>query len=330
MKKLEKTDYQLLTNILALDQDSLRRVLAKYLKKKYDNVHVTNSYLYAEGNIPIALVAHMDTVFDNPPKDVYYDKEKGIMWSPQGLGADDRAGIFSILKILLTSNLRPSIIFTTDEEIGGLGAKRFICDFEEPAVPTNFLIELDRNGINDCVFYEGDNSDFVDFIEGFGFSEAWGSFSDISIISPVWEILGVNLSIGYKNEHSKTETLSIPYMLNTIAKVKNILSMPTDKIPEFEYKEVKNSYFKYLYPTEEYLLHDYIGTCDHCGALAYDYEMIPVRTKRSGDEIEFLCPECSEKLIDWCVNCGSPYLINDIETNDKELCPYCNEGMKYV
>ena len=103
MKKLEKTDYQLLTNILSMDQEGLRRVLAKYLKKKYDTVHVTNSYLYAEGNIPIALVAHMDTVFDKPPKEIYYDERKGVMWSPKGLGADDRAGVFAILKILSIS-----------------------------------------------------------------------------------------------------------------------------------------------------------------------------------------------------------------------------------
>lgn len=323
MKKLEKTDYQLLTNILSMDQEGLRRVLAKYLKKKYDTVHVTNSYLYAEGNIPIALVAHMDTVFDKPPKEIYYDERKGVMWSPKGLGADDRAGVFAILKILLTTKLRPSIIFTTDEEIGGIGAKRFISDFDEPAAPVKFLIELDRCGVDDCVFYDCDNDDFVDYIEDFGFEEAWGSFSDISIISPAWKILSVNLSIGYRDEHSKSEILHIPTMLNTISKVKTILE--EKNIPSFEYKEHKSSYFSYLYPTEEYMLHDYIETCNHCGALAYTYEMIPVRTVRNADELEYLCPECAEKHVDWCVKCGNPYLTVDDIYIDNGMCPYCNE-----
>lgn len=327
MKKLANNDYRLLTNIFSLDQDSLKRVLSKYLKKKYQKVYSDEAYLYAEGNIPIALVAHMDTVFDKPPKEVYYDDKKGVMWSPYGLGADDRAGIFAILKILLTTDLRPSIIFTTDEEMGGIGAKKLVNDFSKPAVPTNFLIELDRRGIDDCVFYEGNNSNFVNFIEGFGFSEAWGSFSDISIISPVWRILGVNLSIGYENEHSKTETLHIPHMLNTIKKVKEILSLPVEKIPSFKYKENKNSYFKYLLdtPGDEYLLYDYIETCDNCGALTYDYEMIPVKTIRSAGDIEFFCPECAEKKIDWCINCGNPYLIED-EGATEALCPYCSVG----
>lgn len=43
------------------------------------------------------------------------------MWSPQGLGADDRAGIFAIIQII-KSGLRPHIILTTDEEVGGVGA----------------------------------------------------------------------------------------------------------------------------------------------------------------------------------------------------------------
>ena len=241
------------------------------------------------------------------------------MWSPDGLGADDRAGVFAILNILSTTDLRPSVIFTTDEEMGGIGAKRLASEIKAPIYPINFFIELDRCGINDCVFYDGDNSDFVDFIEDFGFSEAWGSFSDISVLSPAWQILGVNLSIGYDDEHSYSETLKVPHMLNTIQKVKKILSL--NNFPQFEYREYKywksKTYSKY---DDTLFFTDYIEECDNCGALAYTYEMIPVKTIRNDNELEYLCAECAEKEIDWCIKCGNPYLVEESLTN-MDICP---------
>ena len=93
-----------------------------HLRKIYPTVLETKDYICAEGVIPIALVAHMDTVFFKPATTIYYDRQKNTMWSPMGLGADDRAGVFAIIQIL-QSGLRPHIIFTTDEEKGCLGAE---------------------------------------------------------------------------------------------------------------------------------------------------------------------------------------------------------------
>jgi putative aminopeptidase FrvX len=81
-----------------------------------------------------------------------------VIWSPDALGADDRAGVFAIIKIL-QSGLRPHIIFTTDEETGGYGAKALTsnaCPFQD----VRYFIELDRQGALDCVFYNCDNKHF--------------------------------------------------------------------------------------------------------------------------------------------------------------------------
>ena len=67
----------------------------------------------------------MDTVFYNQPSEIYYDQRKAIMWSPDGLGADDRAGIFAIIQII-ADGYRPSIILTTDEERGGLARRHLL------------------------------------------------------------------------------------------------------------------------------------------------------------------------------------------------------------
>ena len=46
--------------------------MKKYLRKYYpeENVFVTEEYILCKGNVPIMLVAHMDTVFKSPPKKI--------------------------------------------------------------------------------------------------------------------------------------------------------------------------------------------------------------------------------------------------------------------
>ena len=115
MRVLTDKDYKLFEKLVSLKQNELRKAMIQYLKAKYEKILITKDYIVAIGEIPIALVAHMDTVFAKPVSNLFYDEKKGVLWSPEGLGADDRAGVFAILKILQTG-LRPSVILTTDEE----------------------------------------------------------------------------------------------------------------------------------------------------------------------------------------------------------------------
>lgn len=240
MQVLSPNDLKLFKNLLEASPEKLMRMLNRILCGRYSNLTYTGDYLYAIGDIPIGLVAHVDTVFPEPPEDIYYDREKGVMWSPQGLGADDRAGVFAILKII-QSGLRPTVIFTTDEEVGGLGAAQLVKDFPECPIPgLKYLIQLDRRGTNDCVFYDCYNEDFITYVESFGFIEAFGTFSDIAELCPAWDVVGVNLSIGYENEHTRYETLHLKPWMATIEKVKRMLK--EKDIPDFEYIEYSYSY----------------------------------------------------------------------------------------
>ena len=179
--KMSTKDFKLFESLVKLPQKSLKKVLSSSLRRNYKKVVETPEYIYAVGDIPIALVAHMDTVFKSPPRNIYFDTDKGVIWSPEGLSADDRAGVFAILNIL-KKGYRPSVIFTTDEEIGAVGATKMVMDIGEPLSELKYIIQLDRRGEKDCVFYDCDNKEFVTYIENFGFKEAMGSFSDISMI----------------------------------------------------------------------------------------------------------------------------------------------------
>lgn len=225
---------KLIKYLCGLSQTVLKQALLTFLKSNYDKVIDNSEYLFAEGDIPVCLVAHLDTVFKQLPNEIFYDQEQKVMWSPQGLGADDRAGIYAILQII-NAGYRPSVIFTTDEEIGGLGAQAIVEDFPDcPIVGLKMLIELDRQGMDDCVFYDCDNPDFERYIAGFGFTPDWGSFSDISFIAPEWGVAAVNLSVGYMNEHTTNERLYMKWLDDTIRKVKAILDA-AEEAPSFAY-----------------------------------------------------------------------------------------------
>lgn len=318
MRNLRNEDLKILKKMCSMRQVELKYFMSKFLRLKYDKVIEKKEYLIAKGNIPIALVAHMDTVFKMPPKVIYHDKEKNVMWSPMGLGADDRAGVFSIFK-LVSSGLRPHIILTTDEEIGGLGADAIVKDYPTAPFDIRYLIQLDRRGTDDCVFYDCANSEFTKYVESFGFSEAWGSFSDISILCPEWCIAGVNLSVGYLNEHSEIETLHIGNMMNTISKVTNMLK--EKEISFYEYIEANYADYWRNY---QYLAQGLAGAqviCHNCGKPFSEEETFAVRLKNGG--VGFYCYDCIDGKVGWCSNCNIPYELT--ENGITDMCPNCLE-----
>ena len=327
MKIMRENDVKIFEELVKMEQSQLLKTLFTFLKKNYDNVTATEDYLFAEGDIPVALVAHLDTVFPDPPENVYYDPRKGVIWSPEGLGADDRAGIFSILKIV-KAGYKPHIIFTTEEERGGIGAAQLIiknpkCPFKE----LKYMIELDRAGTCDCVFYDCENDLFTEYIESFGFIEALGSFSDISILAPHWGVAAVNLSIGYENEHSYREVLHVGPLYRTIKRVIAMLKDADNITEPFIY--IRSYLSRFGYNWEDYLTSDIalyskeIVKCASCGKNFHEYETIPVKTPSGGTV--FYCPDCiTDNDIDWCEICGEAFEV-DKYTKEAHICRDCRK-----
>ena len=326
MKILKDSDVKTFEQLCGLSQGAMLKTLNTYLKSKYKRVVTTKDYIYAEGDIPIALVAHMDTVFPKPASEVFYDRRKNVMWSPQGLGADDRAGIFAIIQII-RRGLRPHIIFTTDEEKGCIGADRLSrikCPFKD----LRYVIQLDRRGANDCVFYDCDNKAFIEYVEKFGFVEAIGSFTDICSICPEWKVAGVNLSIGYVDEHSISETLYVGHMLNTIDKVCNMLQ--EKEIPNFKYIPMvyNNDTYWYRYIKAKGAFEEADNTHCHCCKKEFlSEELIPVNM--ADFTVKYMCIDCLSKKADFCNVCGEAYEITERTKLTPGLCEDCYYDMYY-
>ena len=319
---LNENEYKIFEQLTTLNQKGTIQAMSTFLNNNYKEVVTTSKYIYAIGDIPIALTAHMDTVFKSPPKNIYYDEKKNVIWSPEGLGADDRAGIFAIIKIIF-SGFKPHIILTTDEERGALGASALVKKVNKPFADMKYIIQLDRRGDNDCVFYDCDNKEFVNYIEKFGFIENIGSFSDISTICPSWEVAGVNLSVGYRNEHSVSETLHITPFLNTVNKVIEMLK-DVNNISTFKY--VHNNKINSLLKNIDWNSINTFYKCHGCGTAWSEYELFPVKC-RDGKK-HFYCPDCIVDNVDWCIVCGQPFEVG--KNKNQNICDDCSRGNKNV
>jgi hypothetical protein len=169
-----------------------------------------------------------------------------------------------------------------------------------------YVIQLDRRGADDCVFYDCDNSDFVDYVEKFGFTTAIGTFSDISVICPEWKVAGVNLSIGYQNEHSMSEILYVGQMLNTIDKVIKMLQEPIDDIPFFAYIAKRyfasNAWYKRIADSKKEP-----AQCCKCQKKLSKMELIPAKT--TDFKWHYYCADCISGSVDFCLSCGEAYEV---------------------
>lgn len=241
-------------------QKELKKHLKKQLKNKYDTVISGDGYLFAQGTVPILLVAHMDTVHDTPPIHIVY--ENGKISSPQGIGGDDRAGCYSVLEIIKRHNC--SVLFCEDEEIGMVGAEKFTNEDFVKDLEFNYIIELDRKGKEDAVFYDLDNDDFEMFItKDDEWKTAYGSFSDICTLAPVLGCAAVNLSCGYYNAHTKSEYVDLDELDDCIERTCKIIerTKPEDK---FEWKEATR-YYGSTYGPRAWDYDDYYGYNSYSG-----------------------------------------------------------------
>ena len=111
-------------------EDFLRptqKQLFKRLCKKFkgNTLISKGNFILVRGVAPVMLVAHLDTVHEQPVKDICLSADKNILMSPQGIGGDDRYGVFALVKVYKSAKVKPWLLFTCEEEVGGIGAKYF-------------------------------------------------------------------------------------------------------------------------------------------------------------------------------------------------------------
>lgn len=234
--------------LLLKSQKRMKSYVTARLLATGSEVTVADGFVYKKGTFPVLLVAHMDTVHDELPRTFVY--ANGTISSPQGIGGDDRCGIYMIFKIL--EHFDCHVVFTEDEEIGCVGAKKFAKTKECKEMKGNikFVLELDRKGGNHAVSYQCDNKEFDDFITKEYFHKEKGTSSDICHIAPEIGVAAMNLSCGYYDEHHIRHYVVLDEMEIIIDEIKKILERTKELKESFEY--IKSKSYGYGYGSGYY------------------------------------------------------------------------------
>jgi hypothetical protein len=194
-------------------------------------------FLYIRGARPnrVLLVAHADTFWDceygydpGPTHEIKIeDGEIRAVNGNFGLGADDRAGC---AMLWLLKDLGHSLLVTNGEEHEQRGASWLMSDNKDIAADINhdhqFVIQLDRRNGSDFKCYDVGTDEFRSYVaEKTGYTEP-DRRATSDIVTLCREIAGVNLSVGYHNEHHENEFLNISEWECTLNVVQEWLSEP--------------------------------------------------------------------------------------------------------
>ncbi len=185
----------------------------------------------------VLLTAHCDTVWNDENYDQKLRYKSGVFYSGNpkiGIGADDRAGVAMLYLLRKSGN---SLLVTTGEE-DGMMCSRFLTKEEYDMINDhNFIVQLDKCGNKEFKCYSVGSEEFINYIKektGFKYIEP-SSFTDI--VSLCKTICGVNLSVGYYNEHTKNEMLVYDEWLTTLKTTQKLIQ----DSKKFELDRTKNT-----------------------------------------------------------------------------------------
>ncbi len=193
-------------------------------------------YLYVPGSRKdrCVLAAHADTYFDEAYEGTVRTNsavsDNGVYRGTDpscSIGADDRSGC-AILWLL--RDMGHSLLILDGEEVGQLGS-RYLARHDPKLFQEindhSFILQFDRRGSRDLRFYDLPITDeFLDYIRTQTGYEAVKSPGRTDIVALCRRICGVNLSVGYYNEHHPEETLVVEEWRHTLHTARGLLERP--------------------------------------------------------------------------------------------------------
>lgn len=146
------------------------------------------------------------------------------------LGADDGAGVY-VLMSMIKAGVPGRYVFHRGEEVGALGSSYIAEERQDILDGIELAVAFDRRGTQDVVNWqlgqEMVEESMVDKLiyalsdEEYVFVPAKGSFTDTAMYKDRVKNC-TNISVGYYDEHSKSESLDLVYLDWLVGKVKTI------------------------------------------------------------------------------------------------------------
>ena len=202
------------------------------------NIYVTKG----EADTYPCLAAHMDQVQRIHSKDFEAIETREIIIGfsrknkrQEGLGADDKVGVWVNLKCLLKFDHIKAVFFV-GEETGCVGSGKCDMTFFDDC---RYVIQCDRRNGNDLITTIGGwtqlcSPEFIKDIkpELFGYKEEQGLITDVGELKDRGlKVSAINLSCGYYEPHTDREFIYKSEVLNCLAFVEHIITTCTKVYP---------------------------------------------------------------------------------------------------
>ena len=217
-----KVDKDLLSlyNIHSVSGTDGEKEICDWICKRLDDMGIgykridNTIYRLGEGDVCGLLSAHLDQVQTNGKAEHFYLVDKRYIlgynnkYQRTSLGADDKNGVWIILK-LLEQGCNVDFIISESEETGCKGIAKVEEELKKYADEYDYCIVLDRRG-NSEVLNRGSTGKYCkalahnlkNFWEG-AYTVGSGSISDTATICKYIE--SVNLSVAYESAHTSKE-----------------------------------------------------------------------------------------------------------------------------
>lgn len=220
-------------------ENQMRKFIKDYVRNNVPGATVEqkNKNIYivkGESETYPCVVAHLDQVQTKHSKDFKVFEHDGILFGysaqnkrQEGLGADDKNGIWVALKCLERfDNIK--VAFFHSEEIGTVGSENAEMDFFKDV---RFVLEADRrNGgdliTNICGMIASNEfiNDIMPYAEVHGYKETTGMLTDVETLSDNGlGVSAVNMSCGYYNPHTDEECTDVSELENCLAFAMDII-----------------------------------------------------------------------------------------------------------
>lgn len=228
------------------DEKKMRKTIKRWINKNVADATVTTDAagnLYAQrgqsGTYPCC-VAHLDEVHHRR-NGLIITEGGGIIagrnpsnYQPEGIGADDKNGIYVALMLLKEFNVA-KVAFFVGEEVGCVGSEQADMSFFDDV---RFVLQCDRRGASDFVTSIGGtelcSSEWVEAIglNTYHYAPHDGCLSDVATLKQRGlEVCCANMSCGYYNPHTAEEVTVVRELENTHELCRHIFATMTDVYP---------------------------------------------------------------------------------------------------
>ena len=229
-------------------EQEMKKIIIRWVKDNCRNTMVAKD---GKGNLYITkgkattypcLCAHLDQVQKVHALDFEVCRSGDILFgysktlkSYQGLGADDKNGLWVCLKCLEKYDAI-KVVFFVDEERGCVGSQKAVMSFFDDC---RFVLQIDRKNGGDFINKIGGwtplcSKEFIEAVqpEKFGYKEESGLMTDVECLKEnELKVSAANISCGYYNPHTDTEFTLWSELQNCKAFVEHIIETCQDVYP---------------------------------------------------------------------------------------------------